>query len=76
MLPVCGFALQNAYATQFDKIMTVIIQDYFPKIREASVTVSGGSLSRFEDFLQQYVHKWRGAIPPPEEVLTISFWLS
>uniref|UniRef100_T1ITX7 mRNA export factor GLE1 n=1 Tax=Strigamia maritima TaxID=126957 RepID=T1ITX7_STRMM len=70
-LETAGCAMQQAYGTQFNKLLAVLCQYYLPKIRQVSASDSSGPLTRLEDFLRKCVE--RNRIAPPEDLLSENF---
>ncbi len=72
MLQVTGFALWKTYGKQFEKLLTLLISDFLPKIRQVKSTGGGGPVTRLENYLQKCIQS--GSIPPPEGLLSQNFW--
>lgn len=70
-LEVAGHALQKTYGKQFQKMLHALCK-YFPKIESVTPAGSAGPVTRLKDFLRSAIKKT--IIPPPEGVLTQSFF--
>lgn len=73
-LDMCGHSLHKQYGRQFQKLLRLLCQDYFPKIRAVTPPASGGPITRLETFLQKCVRQ--GHISPPEGTLLSNFWFT
>ncbi|XP_015597415.1 nucleoporin GLE1 isoform X2 [Cephus cinctus] len=71
MLDVAGSALWNAYPKQFMKLLMLLVNQYYPRVRNMG-GVGGGPMARLEEFLKNSLS--RGSIPAPEGQLAPNFW--
>ncbi|XP_014768318.2 mRNA export factor GLE1 [Octopus bimaculoides] len=73
ILEVTGHSLFLYYQKPFQKLLHILITEFLPKIK--AVSVSAGSVSRLETFLEANINN-KGQIAAPYGYLTSSFWLS
>ncbi|XP_007229196.3 mRNA export factor GLE1 [Astyanax mexicanus] len=73
-LEVCGNALMKQYQGQFWKLLLLIKEEYFPRIKAVTSAGQMGSVTRLNQFLENSLRKKQ--IDPPKGQLTSSFWRS
>ncbi|XP_063792585.1 mRNA export factor GLE1 [Pseudophryne corroboree] len=73
-LEVCGNALLKQYQGQFWKLLSLIKEEYLPRIERITTSCQMGSVSRLKQFLDDTLQ--RGDIPVPKGYLQSSFWRS
>ncbi|XP_014605198.1 PREDICTED: nucleoporin GLE1 [Polistes canadensis] len=71
VLEVAGNSLCNAYGKQFRKMLMLLANDIYPRVKNID-GISGGPLVRLEEFLK--ITLARGFIPPPNGYLPHNFW--
>lgn len=69
MLEVAGNVLWSAYPTQFHKLLTLLSEQYYPRMR--NVAGGGGPLMRLEEFLNNALAN--GIIRPADGMLPPNF---
>ena len=63
VLEIAGSALFEKYGKQFQKLLVVLCQSFFPQIHAVTLDGSGGPVMRLETFLKKAVET--GSIKPP-----------
>lgn len=71
MLEVAGNALWFAYPKQFHKLLILLSEEYYPRMKNVGC-IGGGPLVRLEEFLRNSLTK--GSIAPPDGQLPLNFW--
>lgn len=71
MLEVAGNTLWIAYRKQFHKILTLLSEEYYPRMKNVG-SIGSGPLVRLEEFLKNSLAK--GSISPPDGQLPPNFW--
>lgn len=71
MLEVSGNALWTTFPKQFRKLLTMLMEQYYPRIRDIAGT-AGGPLIRLEGFLRDALAK--NTIHPVHGLLPPNFW--
>ncbi|XP_072746236.1 uncharacterized protein Gle1 isoform X2 [Anoplolepis gracilipes] len=70
MLEVAGNMLWTAYPTQFHKLLTLLLEQYYPHMRKVA-DGGGGPLMRLEEFLNNALAS--STIPPADGMLPPNF---
>ncbi|XP_077996075.1 mRNA export factor GLE1-like [Glandiceps talaboti] len=71
VLTVCGHSMANTYGRQFNKVLVILIKEYYSKIEDITPRGSGGPVARLRIFLETCLKK--NAVPPPEGRLPSDF---
>lgn len=71
MLEVVGNVLWTAYPTQFHKLLTLLLEKYYPCVRDIANGSNSGPLMRLEEFLSNALAN--GTIRPPSGMLPSDF---
>ncbi|XP_060927939.1 mRNA export factor GLE1-like [Limanda limanda] len=73
-LEVCGNALMKQYQSQFWKLILLLKEEYFPRIKAVTSSGQMGSVLRLKQFLETSLQ--REDIKPPKGQLSSTFWSS
>lgn len=71
VLEVAGNSLWSVYPKQFQKMLMLLANEYYPRMQNTD-GIGGGPLVRLEEFLKNTLA--RGSIPPPDGYLAPNFW--
>ncbi|KAJ8681405.1 hypothetical protein QAD02_017192 [Eretmocerus hayati] len=71
LLEITGNDLWRAYPNQFPKLLTILHNSYYTKLKNFDPVISA-PISRLGDFLVTAIQK--GTIPPPKGQLPSNFW--
>ncbi|XP_033177986.1 nucleoporin GLE1 isoform X3 [Bombus impatiens] len=71
MLEVAGNTLWIAYPKQFHKLLILLSEEYYPRMKNVG-SIGSGPLVRLEEFLRNSLAK--GSISPPDGQLPPNFW--
>ncbi|XP_071860558.1 gle1 RNA export mediator [Bombus fervidus] len=71
MLEVAGNTLWIAYPKQFYKLLILLLEEYYPRMKNVG-SIGSGPLVRLEEFLRNSLAK--GSISPPDGQLPPNFW--
>ncbi|XP_068976313.1 mRNA export factor Gle1 [Bombus flavifrons] len=71
MLEVAGNTLWIAYPKQFHKLLILLLEEYYPRMKNVG-SIGSGPLVRLEEFLRNSLAK--GSISPPDGQLPPNFW--
>ncbi|KAL3289602.1 hypothetical protein HHI36_023015 [Cryptolaemus montrouzieri] len=69
-LEIVGFAMQNSYKNQFEKIVSLLVNQYIPTLKEVD---SGGPVTRLENFIHQLMDS-SYQFKAPSGILPRNFW--
>lgn len=71
MLEVAGNTLWTAYPKQFHKLLILLSEEYYPRMKNVGC-IGSGPLVRLDEFLRNSLSK--GSIPAPDGQLPPDFW--